>query len=44
MYTCRHYGGTSRKQLAVAFELQHPGSAAYSMNKVKKEITAFNPI
>ena len=39
MYACRRYGGTSQKQLAVAFELQHPGVAAYSINKVKKEIT-----
>jgi len=40
MFACRHYGGASQKQLAVAFELQHPGSAAYSINKVKTEIIA----
>ena len=39
MYASARYGDTSQKQLAIAFELQHPGSAAYSINKVKKEIT-----
>ena len=38
MYACRHYGRASQKQLAETFELRHPGSAAYSINKVKKEI------
>jgi hypothetical protein len=40
MFACRHYRGASQKQLATDFELQHPGSAAYSINKVKTEIIA----
>jgi putative transposase len=40
MYACRRYGDSSQKDLAEAFELQHLGSAAFSINKVKKEILA----
>ena len=38
MYVCRRYGDTSQKQLALAFDLLHSGSASYSINKIKKEI------
>ena len=38
MYACRRYGDCSQKQLAEAFELQHIGSAAFSINKVKNQI------
>ena len=39
MFACRHYGDNSQKQIAEAFELSHPGSASFSINKVKKEIS-----
>ena len=38
IYACRRYGNTGQKQLGSAFGLNHAGSAAYSINKVKKEI------
>ena len=39
MFACRRYGDNSQKQIAEAFELSHPGSASFSINKVKKEIS-----
>ena len=34
-----HHGGSSQKQIAEAFQLQHPGRSSFSINKIKKEIS-----
>ena len=33
------YGDSSQKQIAEAFQLQHPGGSSFSINKIKKEIS-----
>ncbi len=38
MYACQYYGGRSLKEIASTFQLSHPGSASFSINKTKKEI------
>jgi len=38
MYACRIFGDVSQKELAEAFELKHPGSAAFSINKIRREV------
>jgi putative transposase len=38
MWACQHYGGLALKDIASAFELGHPGSASFSINKMKKEV------
>jgi len=38
MYACQQYGAMSLKELARIFELNHPGSASFSINKIKNEI------
>ena len=39
MYACKHYGDNSQKQIAEAFELTHPDSVLYSIDKIKKEVS-----
>ncbi len=39
MYACRHYGDNSQKQIAEVFELSHPGSVSFSVDKIKKEVS-----
>ncbi len=34
-----HHGDSSQKQIAEAFQLQHPGGSSFSINKIKKEIS-----
>ena len=38
MWACQHYGALTLKDIALAFELSHPGSASFSINKVKSEM------
>jgi len=38
MYACRHYGDASQKELMGKFQLKHPGSSAYSINKIRQQI------
>lgn len=40
LYACRQYGGISKKEIAEAFNLTHPGSSSYLINKIRKEIAA----
>jgi chromosomal replication initiation ATPase DnaA len=39
MYVCRHYGDNSQKKIADAFELSHPGSSSFPIDKIKKEVS-----
>jgi putative transposase len=38
MYACQQYGAMSLKEIARVFELNHSGSASFSINKIKNEI------
>ncbi len=38
LYACRQYGDVSKKDIAAAFKLSHPGSSSYMINKIRKEI------